>query len=72
MAYLKYSDRFPNSNIPTKVREPGSKGVKVDESEDTVVIGSGKIVPGWELGLVGGCQEMVKLISMSQLFKNCN
>jgi len=65
LAYLKYSDRFPNSNIPTKVREPGSKGVKVDESEDTVVIGSGKIVPGWELGLVGGCQGERRMIMMN-------
>ena len=50
MIYLKYSDKFPASNTPTKISEPGSLGVKVDESEDEVTI------RGWELGLAGACE----------------
>ena len=54
------------SNVPTKVREPGARGVKVDESVDTVTMGSGTLVPGWELGLIGGCEGERRMIIMDQ------
>merc|ERR1712080_782980 len=31
-------------------------GSLVDNSQDTVEVGSGQLVKGWELGLVGACQ----------------
>ena len=63
--YLKYSERFPASNIPTKISEPGSLGVRVDESEDEVTIGAGEIVAGWELGLTGACEGEQRRIMMN-------
>ena len=65
MTYLKYSERFPTSNIPTKISEPGSRGVTVDKSEDEVIMGAGEIVRGWELGLAGGCEGERRMIMMN-------
>ena len=65
MTYLKYSERFPASNIPTRISEPGSLGVTVDESEDEVTIGAGELVAGWELGLAGGCEGERRRIMMN-------
>ena len=65
VSYLKYSEDFPTSNIPTKISRPGSRGVKVDESQDTVILGSGQVIPGWELGLYGGCEGERRMIMMN-------
>ena len=63
--YLKYSEKFPASNTPTKISEPGARGVKVDESEDEVTIGAGELVRGWELGLAGACEGERRRIMMN-------
>lgn len=65
MTYLKYSDRFPASNTPIKISEPGSLGLRVDESEDEVTMGAGELVAGWELGLTGGCEGERRRIMMN-------
>ena len=65
MSYLKYSEDFPTSNVPTKISRPGTRGVKVDESQDTVILGSGQVIPGWELGLYGGCEGERRMIMMN-------
>ena len=66
VTYLKYSDRFPASNTPTKISEPGSLGVRVDESEDEeATIGAGELVTGWELGLAGACEGERRRIMMN-------
>ena len=66
MTYLKYSDRFPASNTPTKISEPGSLGVRVDESEDEeATLGAGELVTGWELGLTGACEGESRRIMMN-------
>ena len=65
MTYLKYSDRFPASNTPVKISEPGSLGLRVDESEDEVTVGAGELVAGWELGLTGGCEGERRRIMMN-------
>ena len=66
VTYLKYSDRFPASNTPTKISEPGSLGVRVDESEDEeATLGAGELVTGWELGLAGACEGERRRIMMN-------
>ena len=66
VTYLKYSDRFPASNTPTKISEPGSLGVRVDESEDEeATLGAGELVTGWELGLAGACEGESRRIMMN-------
>ena len=55
-----YSDRFPASNTPTKISEPGSLGVRVEESEDEeATIGAG------QLGLAGACEGERRRIMMN-------
>jgi len=66
LLYLKYSEKFPKSNIPIKVSEPGQVGLKIDESRDKVLLGAAQVVPGWELGLLGGCQGERRQIMMHQ------
>ena len=67
VTYLKYSDRFPASNTPTKISEPGSLGVRVDESEEEeeATIGAGELVTGWELGLAEACEGERRRIMMN-------
>ena len=65
MLYLKYSEHHPQSNIATKVSQPGQEGVKIDESRDRVVVGAGQLVPGWDLGLLGGCEGERRKMMMS-------
>ena len=63
--YLKYPDKFPKSNVPTKIAEKGAIGVKVDESIDTVRAGVGDIIQGWDLGITRACQGEKRKIMMS-------
>lgn len=35
-------------------------GSAVDNSQDTVEVGSGQLVKGWELGLIGACQGEIR------------
>ena len=32
-------------------------GVVIDESVEKIKVGDGKIVPGWEKGILGACEE---------------
>ena len=63
--YLKYSEQHPESNIATKISQAGQVGVKIDESRDQAVVGRGELVPGWDLGLVGGCPGERRKIMMN-------
>ena len=62
MTHLKYSDRFPASNTPTKISEPSFLAVRVEESEDEE---AGELVTGWELGLAGACEGERRRIMMN-------
>ena len=57
MTYLKYSDRFPASNTPIKISEPGSLGLRVDESEDEVTMGAGSCDSSCDHSCDGGCDQ---------------
>jgi len=63
--YLKYPEKFPKSNIPTKISEAGSVGVMVDQSTDTVRAGVNDIITGWDLGIASACQGERRKIMMS-------
>ena len=63
--YLKYPEKFPKSNVPTKIGEKGAIGVKVDESIDTVRAGVNEIIEGWDLGIARACQGEKRKIMMS-------
>ena len=63
MTYLKYSDRFPASNTPVKISEPGSLGLRVDESEDESE--DEARMGARELGLTGGCEGERRRIMMN-------
>jgi len=65
LLYLKYPDKFPKSNVPTKIAEKGAIGVKVDESIDSVRAGVGDIIQGWDLGISQACQGETRMIMMS-------
>ena len=32
-------------------------GALLDESEDRVKVGASQLLPGWEIGILGACQE---------------
>ena len=63
--YLKYPEKFPKSNVPTKIGEKGALGVKVDESIDTVRAGVSDIIQGWDLGIARACEGEQRKIMMS-------
>lgn len=65
LLYLKYPEKFPNSNVPTKIGEKGALGVKVDESIDTVRAGVSDIIQGWDLGIARACEGEQRKIMMS-------
>ena len=67
MTHPHVADRFPASNTPTKISEPGSLGVRVDESEEEeeATIGAGELVTGWELGLAEACEGERRRIMMN-------
>jgi len=65
LLYLKYPEKFPKSNVPTKIGEKGAIGVKVDESIDTVRAGVNEIIEGWDLGIARACQGEKRKIMMS-------
>ena len=62
MTHPHVADRFPASNTPTKISEPGSLGVSEDEE---ATIGAGELVTGWELGLAGACEGERRRIMMN-------
>ena len=63
--YLKYPEKFPKSNFPTKIEEKGVLGIKVDESIDTVRAGVSQIIPGWDIGIARACEGEKRKIMMS-------
>jgi len=65
LIYLKYPEKFPKSNVPTKIGEKGALGVKVDESVDTVRAGVSQIIQGWDIGIARACEGERRKIMMS-------
>jgi len=65
LIYLKYPEKFPKSNVPTKIGEKGAIGVKVDESVDTVRAGVSQIIQGWDIGIARACEGESRKIMIS-------
>ena len=65
MIYLKYPEKFPKSNIPTKIGEKGALGVKLDERYVKVRAGRSQIIQGWDIGIARACEGEKRKIMMS-------
>jgi len=62
--YLFLLYPHPTGNIPITIKLKGIPGVKIDASKDTIRTGEGKLVPGWEMGLLGACEGETRMINI--------